>query len=250
MVGGPLSTALPLLTQFRFSMYPEKVRWALDYKQIPHRRRDLLPGPHVPHLMLRTGQKQVPVLTLDGRRLVGSAAILDAIEVRWPTPPLYPSAPALRAEALAEQARWDEVGVHVRRAFFADLLGETAFAADAFSTGKPGWVRAAYRLAFPLIRVIMRQDMTITPAAVAESLQRTTEALDRVAAAGEALVGGRFSVADLCAATVLQPVALPPEFPVTLPQPYPPGLQRWLDRWASHPGAAWVRRTYQTHRGR
>jgi glutathione S-transferase len=35
------------LLQFRHSPYNEKVRWALDLKRLPHRRRSLLPGPHM-----------------------------------------------------------------------------------------------------------------------------------------------------------------------------------------------------------
>jgi hypothetical protein len=34
------------LIQFRYSPYNEKVRWALDFKRVPHVRRSLLPGPH------------------------------------------------------------------------------------------------------------------------------------------------------------------------------------------------------------
>jgi hypothetical protein len=34
------------LWQFRASPYNEKVRWALDLKQVPHRRRSVLPGLH------------------------------------------------------------------------------------------------------------------------------------------------------------------------------------------------------------
>jgi len=37
------------LLQFRHSLSPsnEKLRWALDIKRVPHRRRSLLPGPHL-----------------------------------------------------------------------------------------------------------------------------------------------------------------------------------------------------------
>ncbi len=37
---------LSVLWQVQVSHYVEKVRWALDYKRIPHVRRSLLPGLH------------------------------------------------------------------------------------------------------------------------------------------------------------------------------------------------------------
>ena len=35
---------VPVLWQLQISHYVEKVRWALDYKRVPHVRRTLLPG--------------------------------------------------------------------------------------------------------------------------------------------------------------------------------------------------------------
>jgi hypothetical protein len=43
----PRTPAAVELLQFRHSPYNEKVRWALDLKRVPHRRRSLLPGPHL-----------------------------------------------------------------------------------------------------------------------------------------------------------------------------------------------------------
>ena len=37
---------VPVLWQLQISHYVEKVRWALDYKRVPHVRRTLLPGLH------------------------------------------------------------------------------------------------------------------------------------------------------------------------------------------------------------
>jgi hypothetical protein len=38
--------ALPVLWQLEVSHHVEKVRWALDYKHVPHIRRSLLAGRH------------------------------------------------------------------------------------------------------------------------------------------------------------------------------------------------------------
>ncbi len=50
------------LLQFRHSPYNEKARWALDFKQLPHRRRSLLPGPHMGVVKRLTGRTETPVL--------------------------------------------------------------------------------------------------------------------------------------------------------------------------------------------
>jgi len=40
-------SVLPVLWQPQISRYVEKVRWALDYKRVPHIRQSLLPGLHL-----------------------------------------------------------------------------------------------------------------------------------------------------------------------------------------------------------
>ncbi len=240
------------LWQFRLSMYPEKARWALDYKGLPHIRHSLLPGPHAPQMMLRFGQKAMPVLRHGGAVIKGSAAVLDYLERQFPEPSLYPREQSLRARALELQAWFDEIGAHVRRAYFHEFLSSTQYTADLFSTGYPEWARTIYRAAFPGVRAVMRKDMKITDKNVAESLRRTREAMDFIVnnrSSQAYLVGDTFSVADLTAAVVLHPVALPEEFPVSYLQPYPPGVQTWLARWQNHPATTWVREMYRRHRG-
>jgi glutathione S-transferase len=248
-----MTAAPPLeLWQFRLSMYPEKARWALDYKGIPHIRRSLLPGPHIAMLAPRFRQKSVPVLTCGETVVKGSADIIDYLEREHPTPALYPDDAALRSRALALQTWFDDAGPYVRRAYFRDFLQSPAYTADLFSTGYPELVRTVYRLAFPGTRVIMKLDMMVTDKGAEEGLRRTQEALDIVVknrGPEGYLVGDSFSVADLTAATILQPTVLPDEYPVAFPHPRPPALQAWLARWADHPGAEWVREMYRRHRG-
>src|SRR3954469_16410423 len=90
----------PCLWQLQISHYNEKVRWALDYKRIPHRRRSMLPGVHRLITKRLAGIVTSPVMTIDGEGIGASSAILQAIEERWPQPPLIPSDPAQRRRAL------------------------------------------------------------------------------------------------------------------------------------------------------
>ncbi|PPE72053.1 hypothetical protein C3942_20370 [Solimonas fluminis] len=244
----------PELWQFRFSMYPEKARWALDYKGVPHVRHSLLPGPHAAQLLPRFGQKAMPILRHNGSVLKTSAAVVDYIEQAFPNPPLYPSDKSECAQALEIQQRFDaEVGPPLHRAVFFEWLTDTEYSARRFAFGQPEWSQRLYVRAFPAIRAIMRADMGISEAGAKQGLTVTAEALDFVARqSGKTgyLVGSRFSIADLTAAAVLQATCLPPEFPVPTPEPRPPGWQHWLNRWKNHPGCDYVLRIYREHRGR
>ena len=244
----------PELWQFRFSMYPEKARWALDYKAVPHVRHSVLPGPHVLQLMPRFGQKAMPILRHQGRVLKDSAAVLEYLEQAYPSPPLFPTDPQQRARAL-EIEKWfdDQVGPAARRACFHECLPHTEYAARRFAHGLPEWRQKLYVAAFPGVRAVMMMDMQISAAGAEAGRALTKEGLDFVARnSGRTgyLVGDRFSVADLTAATILFPTCLPPEYPVPVPTPRPEGWQRWTERWQKHPGCEYVRRIYREHRGK
>ncbi|WP_394846709.1 glutathione S-transferase family protein [Pendulispora brunnea] len=242
----------PELWQFRFSMYPEKARWALDYKSVPHVRRSLLPGPHALTLMPRFGQKTMPILCHDGRVLKNSGTVLDYVERTWPDPPLYPVDPQQRAQALEIQKWFDDIGPALRRAAFFEWLPHTEYAARVFAMGFAEWQQKVYAFAFPCVRAVMRMDMHIGANGAETGRELTKEALDfvvRHATKTGYLVGNRFSIADLTAATVLQPTCLPPEYPALAPEPRPAGWQHWLKRWQDHPGLDYVRRMYRDHRG-
>src|SRR6478735_4837920 len=84
------ASAAPVLWQLQISHYVEKVRWALDYKGIPHVRRTLLPGLHIVKARRLTGDTPTtPVLSIDGRSIGDSTRIIAALEERWPEPALY-----------------------------------------------------------------------------------------------------------------------------------------------------------------
>src|SRR5256885_3367789 len=160
--------APPVLWQFRFSHFNEKARWALDWKGIAHVRRSLLPGFHVPRVLWMTGQKSVPVLVLDGETIHDSTRIIERLERLRPEPALYPTDDAERRRALALEDFFDEeLGPHVRRALFHELLPETEFAAAAFTLGFGPGTRRLYRALFPALRVVMRADMKIDDAGAA-----------------------------------------------------------------------------------
>jgi glutathione S-transferase len=245
--------ATPVLWQFRFSHFNEKVRWALDWKRLPHVRRSLLPGLHIPRVVWLTGQKQVPLLQLDGQTVADSTRIIAALERYRPDPPLYPGDGADRRRALELEDFFDvELGPHVRRAFFHVLLPETDYAAAAFAVGAGEWARRGYRAAFPVIRALMKADMRIDAAGAELGWIKVSAALDRLERELEPsgyLVGDRFSVADLAAAALLSPIVLPAEFPYQVPGARPPAVEAVRARFAGRPGVRWAAEMYRRHRG-
>lgn len=68
---------------------------------------------------------------------------------------------------------------------------------------------------------------------------------------GGALTGIGFGRADLSAAALLAPVALPPTAPLDVLYAgldWPPALGEALRRWEERDAIRWVRRTYAAHR--
>ncbi len=244
----------PVLWQLQISHYNEKVRWALDYKRIPHVRRSMLPGAH--RLMARrlAGIDTTPVMTFGDEAVGDSTAILQAIEQRWPAPPLMPASPADRRRALELEDYFDEeLGPHIRRAVYWELLPHPDVVVPLFTEGASGTTRALLRTGFPLLRIGMRQVMDIHEEPSARSRTKTVEALDRLEAElgdGDYLVGDRFSIADITAASLFYPIALPPEFPYTSPSwdQLPEGARDVLGEMRGRPGARWVAEMYRRHR--
>jgi glutathione S-transferase len=244
----------PVLWQLQISHYNEKVRWALDYKRIPHTRRSMLPGVHRLIVERLAGVMTSPVLTIDGEGIGDSSAILQAIEARWPQPPLIPLDPAERTRALEIEDYFDEqLGPHIRRAVYHELLPYPDLVVPLFTDGATGMSKALLRLTFPLLRVGMRQAMDIYEEPAARSRAKTVAALDQLESElgdNDYLVGDRFTIADLTAASLFYPIALPPEYPYRSPSwdDLPEGARAFLGELRERRGAQWVAEMYHRHR--
>ncbi|MBV9535440.1 MAG: glutathione S-transferase [Solirubrobacterales bacterium] len=250
------SRGVPVLWQLQISHYVEKVRWALDYKRIPHIRRTLLPGLHVVKAKRLTGDTStVPVLTIDGRSIGDSTRIIAAIDERWPQPQLYPEDPAQRRRALELEEFFDEeLGPHIRRAFYHELLPHPELVVPLFTHGQQAVTRDALRAGFPMLRVAMRRRFEISDESAAHSRAKMVAALDRlereISASGY-LVGDSFTVADLTAAALFYGVARPPEFPYPMVavDDLPDSWREFHGSLAQRPGGQWVAQMYRRHRG-
>jgi glutathione S-transferase len=245
--------ALPVLWHFTFSYFAEKARWALDFKGIPHVRRALLPGLHLPRVWWMTGGRTVPVLVLDGEAISDSTRIIAALERYRPEPALYPPGESDRRRALELEEFFDEeLGHLVRIVILALEHGDLEYAATVFSTGYGTTTRRVLRAGLPLIRGVVerRFDAMARHAAPEAAFAKVDAALDRIERELEPsgyLVGERFSVADLTAAALLAPVVLPPGYPFP---PAPPATARYRETLSARPAFRWATEVYGRHRGR
>jgi len=95
--------------------------------------------------------------------------------------------------------------------------------------------------------------MNIYEQPAARSREKTAEALDVLEKElddKQYLVGDSFSIADLTAASLFYPLALPPEFPYTSPsfEQLPDGAREFIGTLRERPGARWVAEMYRRHR--
>ena len=240
----------PVLWQYSFSNFNEKVRWALDYKGIPHERRSLLPN--TPRALRFSVRGTLPVLDLDGTRLVDSTRIIDALERRYPEPVLYPVADDERRRALELEEFFDEhAGHELRRAAFYELRANPDYVGELLTTGHSAATRRVFRMliSMPGSMAYANHRYRIYPEDVERAKVQVVAALDRIVAERQAsgyLVGSGFTVADLTAAALLFPLAWPAE--LQYPYPRPPSLELF-ENVLNHPGVAWIGEMYRRHRG-
>jgi glutathione S-transferase len=244
----------PLLWHIPLSHFSEKVRWALDYKAITHRRR-VLGADYLIRAWRATGHGTLPVLFLDGRPFGDSTRIIEALEERYPEPALYPRDAGARQRALALEDYFDEqLGAAVRAAMVTPLFRhDPDLALRVLTTGMP---EKAYKRLRPLVRIFpafYRFRHKISDASLEADRATVAAALDRVEQERQGrayLVGDAFTVADLTAAAMLSPLAQPPEIQYPLRIERPPYLQEYRDAVMRHPAAQWTLEVYRQHRGR
>ena len=244
----------PRLWHIPLSHFSEKVRWALDYKGVAHRRQVLGPD-YLIRAWRATGQGKLPILFLDGRPIADSTDIIAALEERHPEPPLYPGDPAARQRALALEEDFDEqLGPAVRAAIVTPLFRhDPDVALRVLTTGMPD---AAYGRLRPLVRIFpafYRFRHRISDAKLEADRATVQAALDRIEREREGrayLLGDTFTVADLTAAALLSPLLQPPEIQYPLRVALPPYLEDYRAAALEHPTMRWAASIYRLHRGR
>lgn len=194
------------------SLYSRKVEIALHEKALPF-TREMVPfsqlrgyAPKHPAVLAANPKGRVPVFTDGELTLYESTIIVEYLEDAYPTPPLYPAAPAARAICRQWEAFADEVMIEP----LAKLM---------FRTEPPGDRRAAQE----------------TEAATAAQVLATHFAMLEAALADRAHLCGDFTAADIAAfMAVLYAIRL------GCPPTAYPSLEAWHARLAARPAFATV----------
>ena len=242
----------PLLLHLPISHYSEKVRWALRYKNVDHRRRSPKPPVHMAAAFAVTRGKAVtlPVLGMDGRWIGDSTAIIAALEERFPQPPLHPGDPDDRRRALDLEDWFDEyLGPPMRVLIWHEVINDRERLEDVasrlVSSAPIESVAAAGVKSFTSLRygVASHEEAERARSGVVEALDR----LEAELGGGEYLVGDRFTVADLTAASLFYPLVKPAEGPQLLGE-LPEALKRFRAPLEDRPGFRWVAEMFRRHR--
>jgi glutathione S-transferase len=214
-------SASAVLITIPLSHYCEKARWALDWVALPYEEE-----PHAPLLHRFATQRNrggsVPVLVHDGRCFVDSAAILEYADELCGGGLLYPREVERRQEVAALEQQFDaQLGPHVRRWAYGELLSQPKLLRSTWARGVPRLEASLLPLITPLTRRLVRATYKITPESTKRSLERVRgifgQVDQRLRGGRRYLTGDRFTAADLTFAALAAPALFPAGYRGVLP---------------------------------
>jgi glutathione S-transferase len=224
------------LIQMYASPWAERVRWALDYKDVPYEKQDYQPGVDEEAVKKLTGQAQVPVLLVNGTAIPDSTTILNWLEQHHPQPPLMPASEKDRAQVMMwEELMGSVLGPQARMLIIGHFLRSSA----------PELQQGGQYFA---------QKYQHSPYAEEQAkatIERILTILRQAIDGREYLVGDAFTRADLTAASMLLLVNPPADdvfvFPASMRPMYTASV---TSDSAFAPILAWRDKMYRTHRGK
>lgn len=238
------------LYQFPFSHFCEKARWALDYKGVPYRAVNFLPGFHLRPVQKLAPKTCLPVLRDEGKVVQDSVAIIDYLDAKIPVPALTPRDPEAARQAIEWERYFDEdIGVTLRLWFYHHALPDRHVALGFLLQDAQWYQRPLFTLGFSAVRPRMQQHMNINADTAKQAQQRLLAALERLEGALDGrrfLVEDRFSRADLTACALLSPFCLPDEARASTT--FPAAVFKLREELKGRPFYQWVRSVYDCHR--
>lgn len=239
-----------VLYQFPISHYCEKIRWALSFKKLPYRVKNLLPGPHTRTTKKLAPDTAVPILVHDDRVVQNSSDIISYLDATFPQHGLTPADAELRKESLEWEHYLDkEIGPHIRRFFYHTLLQHPSVLIPVFTHDGPWYGPLMYRLIFPALRKRMRNLLNIKASTAESSRKHVEKAIERLNAhlrGRNYIVGDRFTRADLTAASLLAPLCRPPQYGLDWPRPFPGEIESMIEK--NLEKTRWVEELYLRYR--
>jgi glutathione S-transferase len=237
-----------VLYQFPISHYCEKVRWVLDYKELPYRIHNQLPGPHAFVNRARTGRTTVPILVEDGHAIRGSHAIALHLESRNDSKRLLPETAEARARLDALVRHFDyTVGPAVRRYAYGFITARPEMFNQIFFGEYQGPWRTLGQFMSAPIRAAIAKMYDVKSASAREIPDLLRSAADRVERDLEGgsgyLLEGRFTLADVTVASLLGPMIGPPGSPWNVDLAVPE-LQSLRSELSARPVGRYITRLY------
>ena len=238
------------LYQFPISHFCEKVRWALEYKQLEYKKINLLPGLHIKKARKLSGKAHLPILVDKSRVINESSEIIDYLDAINSDNQLTPKDETLKIEAM----RWEEfanqkLGPDVRGLCYNTLLDYPEITIPFFATNGPWYGNLFLKYTFPKMSIKMREFMELNDKNVLLIRRRLTKAINKLyqhTQQYEYLVGNQFSRADLTVAALLAPLCKPQKYGLEWPEEYPEPLRSTIEEFGNK--LDWVNRIYIKHR--
>lgn len=245
----------PQLHIFAISHYCEKARWALDYLGIDYELRYVPPGLHMlTAKRLGVRRSSLPILVVGDQVIQGSGEIIDWAEQVIPRDDRSLT-PAGQHQACVEiEKRLDKVaGVHTRRYYYSEALVEyPETVRPIFTKDLTAPNRLLVRCTWGAVRRLMIKGMDLGRDQGQASRTRVVGELDWLDGLLEDgrqfLVGEVFSRADMTAASLFSPLAMPDEHPTYVGLQLPPRVSADLEEWRDRPSMRWVREIYARYR--
>jgi glutathione S-transferase len=254
-----MSTNFRLIT-IPVSHYVEKVRWALEYLQIPFQESPQMPPFHR-SAVKKYGVTTVPVLVADSlaeplrMRIVktDSTDILRYLDTLHPGK-LYPPDPELQALSTELETLFNlTLGVSTRCWGYSYILTRELLY-PRWTLGVPFWQKLLFPLIFPKVEPIIRENFKITATSATESYQEIIGVFERVTEVlsdgRKYLLGDRLSAIDITFAALAVPILQPPEqyIPSEPIESLPPQMQADIRHCRSTPAGEFGLRLYRENR--
>lgn len=214
------------LITIAISHYCEKVRWALDWLNIPYVEESHAPPFHRFYTS-RYGGTTLPVLITDNKTLTDSTDILHYLDsIASADKKLYPIEPELRHEVEELEELFDtKFGVATRHWAYFYRIQQPELISQVWRIRVPWREKVGCAIAFPVMIGLLKRGYNITEEQAAISLQTIRDIFavvnKRLESGQQYLVGNSLSAADITFAALAAPVLYPKHHPI-----YPPQAQK------------------------
>lgn len=209
------------LYQLKWSHYVEKVRWALDFKQLAWRGIEIVAFTKREMQRFACPQR-VPLIhdTASGVAISESSSIIRYLDEAYPEPALLPQAADEREAAWRWMLHLDStLGLHARRLGYTQLIMECPQALSTLfmpNVCAGLFTRRGWRmLAAPILGAMLVRRFRFDRNRADRIYEQLEAQLLPIASTIDRdgfLVGGRFTAADLTLASLLRPLRIVPHF--------------------------------------